>query len=102
MSTQEGPITPTSTCAVCGGVVGVIENERQGSWWAHEVHPADDHDAEVAEPCPVIVGQQGAFGQFVTCGKPHAVADHEDAKPLNSYRDGEGRSLDLEPPKDWR
>ena len=37
-----------------------------------------DEDYCHVEPCPVVVGQAGAFGQFVTCGKPHAIADHKD------------------------
>lgn len=33
-----------SKCLVCGGAIGWIECPT-GGWWAHETHPADEHDA---------------------------------------------------------
>ena len=32
------------------------------------------------EPCPVVIGQQKGIGPglFITCGKPHTVAEHRD------------------------
>lgn len=33
-----------SVCVRCGGVVGWVDCPT-GGWWAHEVHPEDDHDA---------------------------------------------------------
>lgn len=37
--------------------------------------------AGVIDPCPVVVGQQHGPGPglFITCGAPHAVADHPPA-----------------------
>lgn len=32
-------------CAACDGAVGWIDCPT-GGWWAHETHPADDHDAQ--------------------------------------------------------
>lgn len=32
------------SCFVCGGRVGYIDCPT-GGWWAHEVHPEDEHDA---------------------------------------------------------
>jgi dCMP deaminase len=34
-----------STCRHCGGWMTWVECPT-GSWWSHEVHPDDDHDAE--------------------------------------------------------
>lgn len=34
-----------NSCCVCQGVIGWVECPT-GGWWAHEQHPADDHDAE--------------------------------------------------------
>ncbi|MFE7744428.1 hypothetical protein [Nocardia sp. NPDC057455] len=34
----------TATCTVCGTGIHWIECPT-GGWWAHEVHPADHHDA---------------------------------------------------------
>lgn len=36
-------------CGVCGHRVGWIDCPT-GGWWAHEVHPDDDHDAEGCYP----------------------------------------------------
>lgn len=36
-------------CGVCGHAVGWI-NSPTGGWWAHEVHPSDDHDATDCVP----------------------------------------------------
>jgi hypothetical protein len=37
------------TCAECKGAIGYVECPT-GSWWAHETHPADDHDAVPVRP----------------------------------------------------
>lgn len=39
----DGP--STSVCGVCSGVVGWVDCPT-GGWWAHETHPADEHDAK--------------------------------------------------------
>lgn len=36
-------------CGVCGHRVGWIDCPT-GGWWAHEVHPSDDHDAMECVP----------------------------------------------------
>lgn len=36
-------------CGACGHRVGWIDCPT-GGWWAHEVHPADDHDATECVP----------------------------------------------------
>jgi hypothetical protein len=45
MTDQPGRVH-TATCAVCSGVIGWIDCPT-GGWWAHEQHPADDHDARL-------------------------------------------------------
>lgn len=37
----------TSLCTTCQGVIGWVSCPT-GGWWAHEQHPADDHDAQPA------------------------------------------------------
>ena len=37
--------TTFAICRVCGGLIGWIDCPT-GGWWAHDVHPADDHDAD--------------------------------------------------------
>lgn len=37
----------TSNCATCKGTVAWIDAPT-GGWWAHDQHPADDHDAQPA------------------------------------------------------
>lgn len=41
-------LSPVGTCVVCGARIGWIECPT-GGWWAHEVHPADNHDAQPQE-----------------------------------------------------
>jgi hypothetical protein len=31
-------------CKVCGGLIYLIDCPT-GNWWAHHVHPSNDHDA---------------------------------------------------------
>ena len=36
-----------SSCSECRGTIFWIEGPQDvGGWWSHEVHPADDHDAD--------------------------------------------------------
>lgn len=36
-------------CAPCGQPIRYVDCPT-GGWWAHEVHPADDHDAALGGP----------------------------------------------------
>lgn len=37
-------VDPTPTCSVCSTPIGWIDCPT-GGWWAHDTHPADEHDA---------------------------------------------------------
>jgi hypothetical protein len=37
-------VDPAATCAVCSAPIGWIDCPT-GGWWAHDQHPADEHDA---------------------------------------------------------
>lgn len=37
------------TCTKCGGQI-FYQDCPTGGWWIHEVHPADNHDAEFGGP----------------------------------------------------
>lgn len=61
-------------CDICGGEIHWIDCPT-GGWWAHEVHPRDDHDAEHSLPrpkcweCGSVEGVWADEGDAWTCSK---------------------------------
>ena len=44
MTTESDQTTPQTLCRACVTPIGYIDAPT-GGWWAHETHPADEHDA---------------------------------------------------------
>lgn len=58
-------------CVTCGGSIHWLDAPT-GGWWAHDAHPADEHDAE-----PMIVCD-GSDHPGETCDQYDAALDNGD------------------------
>jgi len=71
------PADRTEWCGYCAITTG---NLRRATGDAEAVAWCSMH------ACPVVVDQQKGIGPglFITCGKPHTVAEHQDEETTNA------------------
>jgi hypothetical protein len=73
MTTPDAPAeTPAATCRTCATPIGYVDCPT-GSWWAHDQHPADGHDAV---PAAWVDGDP--LMEAILCGWDCEQDEHDD------------------------